>query len=70
MEFKIIDKNNVMKMLDSEDLYLLRVRYRQEGVSKIGKYCSSKQVSAMTLREVMNGMSDPNVAFIEIKKES
>lgn len=70
MKFKIIDKNNVMNMLDSEDLYLLRVGHRQDSVPKIGKYCSSKQVAAMTLREVMNAISDPNVAFIEIKEES
>lgn len=70
MEFKIIDKKDVKGMLGSEDLYLLRIGYRRDSVSKIGKYCSSKQAAALTLREVMNAITDPNVAFIEIKEES
>lgn len=70
MDFKIINKSDVMKMLDSEDLYLIKIGYRQSGMSKKGKYCSSKQVASLTLREVTDAIKNPNVAFIEIKEES
>lgn len=65
MVFKIIDKNDVMNKLESEDLYLLKVSKRG-----LNKYCSSKQVSSLSVREVMKAMKDNNVAFIKITEES
>lgn len=66
MTFKIIDKTDVMKMLDNEDLYLLRLSSRNGTI----KYCSSKQAISLKLKEVMSAIHDENVAFIEIKEES
>lgn len=65
MVFKIIDKNNVMEQLENEDLYLLKVSKRGQN-----KYCSSKQASSLSVREVMKAMKDNNVAFIKITEES
>ncbi len=66
MIFKIIRKEDVMGLLWNEDLYVLKVSTRNGNM----KYCSSKQVSSLTVREIAKAISDNDTAFIEIKKES
>lgn len=63
MEFRIVCKNEVMDMLASEDLYVIKIGHRNNT-----KYCSSKQAASLTLREVIDAISNPNIAFIEIKE--
>lgn len=63
MEFKIIKKEDVMGLLENEDLYLLRVRSRTNQ-----KYCSSKMVVSLNVREVMDAIKDDNTAFILINE--
>lgn len=65
MIFKLIDKGDVMNMLEDGDLYLIRVSTKGER----GRYCSSKQVSSLTVKEVMNAIKDNDSAFIQITKE-
>ena len=69
MIFEIVNKNEVMNMLSCEDLYVLKVGKRVESATSIGKYCSSRQAVAMTLRQVMEAISNPDVAFIKITEE-
>ncbi len=63
MEFRIVHKNEVMNMLTNEDLYVIKVGHRNNT-----KYCSSIRAANMTLRDAMDAISNPDIAFIEIKE--
>lgn len=64
MVFKMIEKNEVMNFYGDGDLYLLRVSKRSSG-----KYCSSKQVNSLTVKEIADAIKDDRTAFILIKEE-
>ncbi len=69
MVFEFVNKNEVMSMLGDEDIYILKVKIRQESINEFGKYCSSRQIAAMSIRELMKEISNPNTTFIRIKEE-
>lgn len=64
MEFRIVDKTDVMGKLASDDLYVLKMSWR----NGTKRYCSSKQAASLPLREVIDAITNPDVAFIEIKE--
>ena len=68
MKFKIVDKQDVMSMLENDNLYLLRVSHKED--RKNTKYCSSKQVQSLNVKEVIDAISESNTAFIQIIEES
>lgn len=62
MKVRIVQKHEVMGMLENENLFVLKVAKRNTG-----KYISSKLAAALTLREVMDYIKNPNVAFVLIE---
>ena len=71
MKFEIVDKNEVINMLDDDCLYMLRIRkdanmQRYSTCKPISKYL----IKTMTVRGLTDMITNPNTAFIRITDET
>lgn len=65
MKFEIVDKNEVINMLDDDCLYMLRIRKD----ANMQRYGTCKPIKTMTVRGLTDMITNPNAAFIRITED-
>ncbi len=70
MKVKSINKTDVMSMLTNDNLYVIRVFYKEYDDGSKVRNCYIKHVNTMPVNKVIEATTDINAAFIEIEEES
>lgn len=68
MKITQIDNDKVFSMLPDETLYMVQTSERAVAKGKTLPYISTRLVMSLTTREVYEGVSNPDIAFIKLEE--